>query len=178
MRRVLNSLHSSPYRSSLFQSPNVRFPLSFFSPLFFSYSFSLRYSFPRSHHLSPRVYLKEDGVAEATPLHHRIFPPRPFYSVTGAASRAALRHSQLTFLFPISPLLSGTLPLLIRFFNNFCKSFLLLILFFDYIYFLKKTLRFLQPPKPSDRAQVQSKEVRLPDSRPLSLDDQDVQIVS
>lgn len=32
------------------------------------------------------------------------------------------------------------------------------------------------PPKPSDRAQVQSKEVRLPDSRPLSLDDQDVQI--
>ena len=36
----------------------------------------------------------------------------------------------------------------------------------------------LQPPKPSDRAQVQSKEVRLPDSPPISLDDQDVQIVS
>ncbi|XP_031097713.1 nuclear pore complex protein NUP205 isoform X1 [Ipomoea triloba] len=32
------------------------------------------------------------------------------------------------------------------------------------------------PPKPSDRAQVQSKEVRLPDSGPISLDDQDVQI--
>ncbi|KAF2282365.1 hypothetical protein GH714_043827 [Hevea brasiliensis] len=32
------------------------------------------------------------------------------------------------------------------------------------------------PPKPSDRAQVQSKEVRLPDSPPISLDDQDVQI--
>ncbi|KAK6945090.1 Nucleoporin Nup186/Nup192/Nup205, partial [Dillenia turbinata] len=31
-------------------------------------------------------------------------------------------------------------------------------------------------PKASDRAQVQSKEVRLPDSQPLSLDDQDVQI--
>lgn len=35
-----------------------------------------------------------------------------------------------------------------------------------------------QPPKPSDRAQVQSREVRLPDSPPISLDDQDVQIVS
>ncbi|CAL1359219.1 unnamed protein product [Linum trigynum] len=33
------------------------------------------------------------------------------------------------------------------------------------------------PPKQSDRAQVQSKEVRLPDSPPISLDDQDVQIV-
>ncbi|XP_021276501.1 nuclear pore complex protein NUP205 isoform X2 [Herrania umbratica] len=32
------------------------------------------------------------------------------------------------------------------------------------------------PPKPSDRAQVQSREVRLPDSPPISLDDQDVQI--
>lgn len=32
------------------------------------------------------------------------------------------------------------------------------------------------PPKPSDRAQVQSKEVRLPDSPPISLDDQDIQI--
>ncbi|XVF34671.1 hypothetical protein REPUB_Repub18cG0078900 [Reevesia pubescens] len=32
------------------------------------------------------------------------------------------------------------------------------------------------PPKPSDRAQVQSNEVRLPDSPPISLDDQDVQI--
>ncbi|KAK1312026.1 hypothetical protein QJS10_CPA07g00690 [Acorus calamus] len=31
-------------------------------------------------------------------------------------------------------------------------------------------------PKASDRAQVQSKEVRLPDSPPISLDDQDVQI--
>lgn len=36
----------------------------------------------------------------------------------------------------------------------------------------------MQPPKPSDRAQVQSKEVRLPDSGPITLDDQDVQIVS
>ncbi|KAJ1403557.1 hypothetical protein SESBI_27265, partial [Sesbania bispinosa] len=32
------------------------------------------------------------------------------------------------------------------------------------------------PPKPSDRSQVQSKSVRLPDSSPISLDDQDVQI--
>lgn len=32
------------------------------------------------------------------------------------------------------------------------------------------------PPRPSDRTQVQSKEVRLPDSPPISLDDQDVQI--
>ncbi|KAK9141697.1 hypothetical protein Syun_011097 [Stephania yunnanensis] len=32
------------------------------------------------------------------------------------------------------------------------------------------------PPKASDRAQVQSKEVRLPDSPPMSLDDQDVEI--
>lgn len=32
------------------------------------------------------------------------------------------------------------------------------------------------PPKPSDRAQVQSKQVRLPDSSPISLDDQDVHI--
>ncbi|PQQ20289.1 nuclear pore complex protein NUP205 [Prunus yedoensis var. nudiflora] len=35
------------------------------------------------------------------------------------------------------------------------------------------SLRF---PKPSDRAQVQSREVRLPDGPPISLDDQDVQI--
>ncbi|KAJ0091057.1 hypothetical protein Patl1_13095 [Pistacia atlantica] len=34
------------------------------------------------------------------------------------------------------------------------------------------------PPKPSDRAQLQSREVRLPDSPPISLDDQDVQIAS
>ncbi|XP_052198623.1 nuclear pore complex protein NUP205 isoform X2 [Diospyros lotus] len=32
------------------------------------------------------------------------------------------------------------------------------------------------PPKPADRTQVQSKEVRLPDSSPISLDDQDVEI--
>ncbi|KAF5945828.1 hypothetical protein HYC85_016056 [Camellia sinensis] len=32
------------------------------------------------------------------------------------------------------------------------------------------------PPKQSDRAQVQSREVRLPDSSPISLDEQDVQI--
>ncbi|KAF6151180.1 hypothetical protein GIB67_037388 [Kingdonia uniflora] len=32
------------------------------------------------------------------------------------------------------------------------------------------------PPRASDRAQVQSKEVRLPDSAPIPLDDQDVQI--
>lgn len=36
----------------------------------------------------------------------------------------------------------------------------------------------MQSPKPSDRAQVQSKEVRLPDSGTITLDDQDVQIVS
>ncbi|XP_044463911.1 nuclear pore complex protein NUP205 isoform X2 [Mangifera indica] len=34
------------------------------------------------------------------------------------------------------------------------------------------------PPKPSDRAQLQFREVRLPDSPPISLDDQDVQIAS
>ncbi|KAK8523521.1 hypothetical protein V6N13_113466 [Hibiscus sabdariffa] len=39
-----------------------------------------------------------------------------------------------------------------------------------------KSLLSYSPPKPSDRAQVQSKEVRLPDSSPISLDDQDVQI--
>ncbi|GKD90466.1 hypothetical protein Tco_1365973 [Tanacetum coccineum] len=32
------------------------------------------------------------------------------------------------------------------------------------------------PLKPSDRAQVQSEEFRLPDSGPIPLDDQDVQI--
>ncbi|KAJ8753188.1 hypothetical protein K2173_017774 [Erythroxylum novogranatense] len=40
-----------------------------------------------------------------------------------------------------------------------------------------KSLLSYTPPKPSDRAQVQSKEVRLPDSGPISLDDQDVQLV-
>lgn len=35
----------------------------------------------------------------------------------------------------------------------------------------------LQAPKASDKAQVQSKEVRLPDAAPISLDDQDVHIV-
>lgn len=35
----------------------------------------------------------------------------------------------------------------------------------------------MQPPKQSDRAQVQLKEVRLPDTGPISLDDQDVWIV-
>ncbi|KAI3443822.1 hypothetical protein Pfo_000487 [Paulownia fortunei] len=39
-----------------------------------------------------------------------------------------------------------------------------------------KALLSYPPPKPSDRAQVQSKEVRLPDAGPISLDDQDVQI--
>ncbi|XAR66900.1 hypothetical protein NMG60_11013275 [Bertholletia excelsa] len=39
-----------------------------------------------------------------------------------------------------------------------------------------RSLLSYPPPKPSDRAQVQSKEVRLPDSSPISLDDQDVQI--
>ncbi|XP_011018836.1 PREDICTED: nuclear pore complex protein NUP205 isoform X1 [Populus euphratica] len=40
-----------------------------------------------------------------------------------------------------------------------------------------RALLFYPPPKPSDRAQVvQSKEVRLPDSPAISLDDQDVQI--
>ncbi|CAI0542937.1 unnamed protein product [Linum tenue] len=39
-----------------------------------------------------------------------------------------------------------------------------------------KSLLNYPPPKQSDRAQVQSKEVRLPDSPPISLDDQDVQI--
>lgn len=39
-----------------------------------------------------------------------------------------------------------------------------------------QSLLSFPPPRPSDRAQVQSKEVRLPDSPPISLDDQDVQI--
>ncbi|XP_042036809.1 nuclear pore complex protein NUP205-like isoform X2 [Salvia splendens] len=39
-----------------------------------------------------------------------------------------------------------------------------------------KSLLSYPAPKASDRAQVQSKEVRLPDSPPISLDDQDVQI--
>ncbi|XP_047339294.1 nuclear pore complex protein NUP205 isoform X2 [Impatiens glandulifera] len=40
-----------------------------------------------------------------------------------------------------------------------------------------KSLLSYPPPRSSDRAEVQSKEVRLPDSSPISLDDQDVQIV-
>ncbi|KAL5838519.1 hypothetical protein ACOSQ3_015688 [Xanthoceras sorbifolium] len=39
-----------------------------------------------------------------------------------------------------------------------------------------RSLLSYQPPKQSDRAHVQSREVRLPDSPPISLDDQDVQI--
>ncbi|WCJ29645.1 Nuclear pore complex protein NUP205 [Euphorbia peplus] len=39
-----------------------------------------------------------------------------------------------------------------------------------------RSLLSYPPPKQSDRAQVQSKEVRLPDSPPISLDDQDVAI--
>ncbi|KAK7304174.1 hypothetical protein RJT34_15273 [Clitoria ternatea] len=39
-----------------------------------------------------------------------------------------------------------------------------------------KSLLSYPPPKPSDRSQVQSKSVRLPDSSPISLDDQDVHI--
>lgn len=39
-----------------------------------------------------------------------------------------------------------------------------------------KALLSYPPPKASDRAQVQSKEVRLPDAAPISLDDQDVRI--
>ncbi|TXG61268.1 hypothetical protein EZV62_012631 [Acer yangbiense] len=39
-----------------------------------------------------------------------------------------------------------------------------------------RSLLSYSPPKQSDRAQVQSKEVRLPDSPSISLDDQDVQI--
>ncbi|KAL9686240.1 hypothetical protein QQ045_023695 [Rhodiola kirilowii] len=47
---------------------------------------------------------------------------------------------------------------------------------------IRKSLPTLQnllsypPPKPSDRSQVQSREVRLPDSPPITLDGQDVQI--
>ncbi|KAK7411232.1 hypothetical protein VNO78_02665 [Psophocarpus tetragonolobus] len=41
-----------------------------------------------------------------------------------------------------------------------------------------QSLLSYSPPKPSDRSQVQSKLVRLPDSPPISLDDQDVQIVT
>ncbi|KAK4265201.1 hypothetical protein QN277_026284 [Acacia crassicarpa] len=39
-----------------------------------------------------------------------------------------------------------------------------------------RSLLSYPPPKPSDRSQVQSKSVRLPDSPTISLDDQDVQI--
>ncbi|KAF8393226.1 hypothetical protein HHK36_021467 [Tetracentron sinense] len=39
-----------------------------------------------------------------------------------------------------------------------------------------KSLLSYPPPKASDRSQVESKKVRLPDSSPISLDDQDVQI--
>ncbi|KAL7600679.1 hypothetical protein Lser_V15G24008 [Lactuca serriola] len=39
-----------------------------------------------------------------------------------------------------------------------------------------QSLLSISPPKPSDRAQVQSKEVRLPDSGSIPLDDQDVHI--
>ncbi|KAJ7956691.1 Nuclear pore complex protein [Quillaja saponaria] len=39
-----------------------------------------------------------------------------------------------------------------------------------------KSLLSYPPPKPSDRTQVQSREARLPDSSPIPLDDQDVQI--
>ncbi|KAI3814618.1 hypothetical protein L1987_14258 [Smallanthus sonchifolius] len=39
-----------------------------------------------------------------------------------------------------------------------------------------RSLLSFPPPKPSDRAQIESKEVRLPDSGPIPLDDQDVQI--
>ncbi|XP_027329370.1 nuclear pore complex protein NUP205 [Abrus precatorius] len=39
-----------------------------------------------------------------------------------------------------------------------------------------QSLLSFPPPKPSDRSQVQSKSVRLPDSPPISLDDQDVHI--
>ncbi|XVF88378.1 hypothetical protein PTKIN_Ptkin19aG0046000 [Pterospermum kingtungense] len=52
----------------------------------------------------------------------------------------------------------------------------------ELLYAIRSSLSSLQsllsypPPKPSDRAQVQSKEVRLPNSPPISLDDQDVQI--
>ncbi|KAF9620486.1 hypothetical protein IFM89_013103 [Coptis chinensis] len=41
---------------------------------------------------------------------------------------------------------------------------------------LFQSLLLYPPPKAADRFQVQSKEVRLPDSPPISLDDQDVQI--
>ncbi|CAK9177196.1 unnamed protein product [Ilex paraguariensis] len=39
-----------------------------------------------------------------------------------------------------------------------------------------KSLLSYPPPRPSDRTQVQSREARLPDSGPISLDDQDVKI--
>ncbi|KAK9269394.1 hypothetical protein L1049_001167 [Liquidambar formosana] len=39
-----------------------------------------------------------------------------------------------------------------------------------------QSLLSFPPPKPSDRAQLQSREVRLPDSSPIPLEDQDVQI--
>lgn len=54
-------------------------------------------------------------------------------------------------------------------FVSFC---LFMVTYFCFLNFC------MQPPKASDRAQVQSKEVRLPDSGPIPLDDQDVQIVS
>ncbi|TYJ97811.1 nuclear pore complex protein NUP205 [Cucumis melo var. makuwa] len=41
-----------------------------------------------------------------------------------------------------------------------------------------RSLLQFPPPKASDRAQVQSKEVRRPDSSTITLDDQDVEIVN
>lgn len=52
----------------------------------------------------------------------------------------------------------------------------------ELLHAIRNSLPYLQsllsfpPPKPSDRTQLQSREVRLPDSPPISVDDQDVQI--
>ncbi|RVW16745.1 hypothetical protein CK203_076449 [Vitis vinifera] len=82
--------------------------------------------------------------------------------------RAHPCHSQFSLLSSVPPLLSRTFsafrPLLVWLLRKSIEIFMTAASIFHY------------PPKPSDRAQVQSKEVRLPDSPPISLDDQDVQI--
>lgn len=120
---------------------------------------------------------KEDGFTKAPPLHHRIRTARSFSSNTIPENRAHARHSILSTLSAISSLLSRQISLSqIQIYFSFRDSQFLLsltryscsVLLFVWIF---------QPPKASDRAQIQSKEVRLPDSRPISLNDQDVEIV-
>lgn len=112
-----------------------------------------------------------NGFAERVSGHSTVLAAGIVGDNPHAANRTHSRHSQLLLLFPEPPLLPGTrfeiLPLAFDFnFSDFSRA---LNLFFNFLF---------QPPKASDRAQVQSREIRLPDSLPISLDDQDVAIVS